>query len=479
MTRYLGTAIRMTILTAILLGLLYPLAITGISQVVFPGAANGSLVKVNGRVVGSSLIAQDFTAARYFQPRPSAAGSGYNAMASSASNLGPTSRTLVDRVRADVRAQLAEDPGLRFGAVPVDMVTTSGSGLDPDITVANARAQAPRVAAARGMSLAERAGARVQPHHGPPARLPRRAARQRAEAEPGARRGPGHQGTLMARGPQAEPPAASGRRRTTRRLRTTARRSSRCRRCASAAGSRCSSATRPASARPTRCSPRPTAGRRAARTSSSASSSRTTARRRATSSSASSRCRSRSSSTAARSSRSSTPPPSSRASRRWVLVDELAHTNVPGTTHEKRWQSVEEILAAGIDVLTTVNVQHLESLNDSVFQITGVRVQRDRAGLRRGPRRGGRPGRPHHLRAAQPPATAASSTTSTRSPAPSRTSSRAATCWRCASWRCARRPKRWTTSSRSTSSRSTRPSTPGPPRTASSCASAPASRPRS
>jgi K+-transporting ATPase ATPase C chain len=154
MTRYLGTAIRMTILTAIVLGLIYPLAITGVAQVLFPGAANGSLVKANGRVIGSSLIAQGFTAAKYFHPRPSAAGAGYDAMASSASNLGPTSRVLVDRVRADVRAQIAENPGLRLGTVPVDMVTTSGSGLDPDITVANARAQAPRVAAARGMGLA-------------------------------------------------------------------------------------------------------------------------------------------------------------------------------------------------------------------------------------------------------------------------------------------------------------------------------------
>jgi K+-transporting ATPase ATPase C chain len=153
MKRSLGTAIRMTILTAILLGLVYPLAITGIAQVLFPGAANGSLVKVDGRVIGSSLIAQAFTAAKYFHPRPSAAGSGYDAMASSASNLGPTSRVLVDRVKADVLRQIAQDPGLSFGAVPVDMVTTSGSGLDPDITVANARAQAPRVAAARDMPV--------------------------------------------------------------------------------------------------------------------------------------------------------------------------------------------------------------------------------------------------------------------------------------------------------------------------------------
>jgi len=153
MTRYLGTAIRMTILTAILLGLIYPLTITGIAQVLFPGAANGSLVRVNGRVVGSSLIAQDFTAAKYFHPRPSAAGAGYDAMASSASNLGPTSSILMDRVKASVSKELAQNPGLRSGSVPVDMVTTSGSGLDPDVAVANARAQAPRVAAARGMSV--------------------------------------------------------------------------------------------------------------------------------------------------------------------------------------------------------------------------------------------------------------------------------------------------------------------------------------
>jgi K+-transporting ATPase ATPase C chain len=151
--KYLGIAVRMTIVTAVLFGLVYPLAMTGIAQVVFPGAANGSLVKVNGRVVGSSLIGQQFSAAKYFQPRPSAAGSGYDAMASSFSNLGPTNATLMVRVKADVARQLGTNPGLRLGAVPVDMVTTSASGLDPDITVANARAQAPRVAVARGMSL--------------------------------------------------------------------------------------------------------------------------------------------------------------------------------------------------------------------------------------------------------------------------------------------------------------------------------------
>ena len=152
--KYVWTAVRMTIVTAVILGIIYPLAMTGIAQVVFPGKADGSLIKRNGVVIGSSLIGQDFTAARYFQPRPSAAGNGYDAMDSSFSNLGPTNVNLADRVKASVKADIAADPGLRFGQVPIDMVTTSGSGLDPDITVANARAQAPRVATARGMSLA-------------------------------------------------------------------------------------------------------------------------------------------------------------------------------------------------------------------------------------------------------------------------------------------------------------------------------------
>ncbi len=152
--KYVWTAIRMTIVTAVIVGIIYPLAMTGIAQVVFPGKADGSLIKKNGVVIGSSLIGQSFTATRYFWPRPSAAGNGYDAMDSSFSNLGPTSRTLADRVQAAVKADIAADPGLRFGQVPIDMVTTSGSGLDPDITVANARVQAPRVAAARGMGVA-------------------------------------------------------------------------------------------------------------------------------------------------------------------------------------------------------------------------------------------------------------------------------------------------------------------------------------
>ena len=151
--KYVWTAIRMTIVTAVIAGIIYPLAMTGIAQVVFPGKADGSLIKRNGVVIGSSLIGQNFTAAKYFWPLPSAAGSGYDAMNSSFSNLGPTNKNLADRVQAAVKADIAADPGLTFGNVPIDMVTTSGSGLDPDVTVANARAQAPRVAAARGTSV--------------------------------------------------------------------------------------------------------------------------------------------------------------------------------------------------------------------------------------------------------------------------------------------------------------------------------------
>jgi len=150
--KHVWTSLRMLLVTAVIFGLIYPLVMTGISQVVFHGRANGSLVKVNGKVVGSKLIGQNFTAAKYFQPRPSAAGNGYDAMDSSFSNLGPTNAKLAQRVQASVKQDIAANPGLRFGQVPIDMVTTSASGLDPDITLANARVQAPRVAAARGMS---------------------------------------------------------------------------------------------------------------------------------------------------------------------------------------------------------------------------------------------------------------------------------------------------------------------------------------
>ena len=154
MNRYVFASIRMAVVTLLVLGLAYPLAMTGLSQVLMPAQANGSLVtSADGTVIGSALIGQNFTDAKYFHGRPSAAGAdGYDASASSASNLAPTSQTLFDAVSARVASAVAENPGLTSGSVPVDMVTASGSGLDPDITLANAYAQMARVASARGMT---------------------------------------------------------------------------------------------------------------------------------------------------------------------------------------------------------------------------------------------------------------------------------------------------------------------------------------
>lgn len=149
MFRYLATSIKMAVLTILLVGIIYPLVITGLGQLLFNRQANGSLIRDGGVVRGSTLIGQSFTGAEYFHPRPSTAGAGYDPLASGGSNLGPTSQALHDRVATDVD-QLRKNEGLR--EVPVDMVTASGSGLDPDITLANAYAQAPRVAGARKMT---------------------------------------------------------------------------------------------------------------------------------------------------------------------------------------------------------------------------------------------------------------------------------------------------------------------------------------
>jgi K+-transporting ATPase ATPase C chain len=150
MKQHLNVAIRFTVVTTLLFGLAYPLLVTGLSQLAFPKQANGSLIEQNGQVVGSRLFGQNFAGDKYFHSRPSSAGNGYDATSSSPSNLGPTNKLLVDRVSQDVAKLQQENPGV---AVPTDLVTSSGSGLDPDISPAAAEFQLGRVARVRAMSV--------------------------------------------------------------------------------------------------------------------------------------------------------------------------------------------------------------------------------------------------------------------------------------------------------------------------------------
>jgi K+-transporting ATPase ATPase C chain len=143
------TAILFTLVTTLLFGIVYPLVMTGIAGLLFPHQANGSLILRNGQVIGSELIAQSFTSDRYFHPRPSAAGNGYDGTSSGGTNLAQSNAKLATRIQGDIDALQKQNPGK---PVPIDMVTTSGSGLDPDVTPDNAFYQAARVAKARGVS---------------------------------------------------------------------------------------------------------------------------------------------------------------------------------------------------------------------------------------------------------------------------------------------------------------------------------------
>ena len=149
LTRNLIAAVLMTIVTTIILGVIYPLGMTAIAQVVFPDKANGQLIERDGKVIGSRIIGQGFSSPGYFHSRPSAAGTGYDAANSAGSNLGPTNKKLIDGVKANVEAARKENPN---AAVPVDYVTASASGFDPHITPATAEFQVPRIARERGMS---------------------------------------------------------------------------------------------------------------------------------------------------------------------------------------------------------------------------------------------------------------------------------------------------------------------------------------
>jgi potassium-transporting ATPase KdpC subunit len=160
MKKNLLTAIWFTLLTTVIFGVIYPLAVTGMAQLLFHDRANGQLIERDGKLVGSRIIGQAFTGSSYFRSRPSAAGTGYDATASGGSNLAPTNKNLIERVKADVQKLHAENPN---AAIPVDLVTTSGSGLDPDISPDAAEFQIPRVAHSRKMKQ-EDVRALVQKH---------------------------------------------------------------------------------------------------------------------------------------------------------------------------------------------------------------------------------------------------------------------------------------------------------------------------
>jgi potassium-transporting ATPase KdpC subunit len=152
MLRHITVALRMIVITIVITGVIYPLTVLGAAQIIFPWRANGSQITSGQKITGSELIGQQFTSTKYFHPRPSAAGKGYDAQASGGSNLGPTNKVFIDTIKDRVAQTIKDNPGLKRGSIPGDMVTASASGLDPDVSIANAYAQAARVARARHIS---------------------------------------------------------------------------------------------------------------------------------------------------------------------------------------------------------------------------------------------------------------------------------------------------------------------------------------
>ena len=353
--RNLVTAVLMTIVTTVILGVIYPLAITGIAQVAFPDKANGQLITKDGKVIGSKIIAQGFSSPGYFRPRPSAAGAGYDAANSAGTQLGPTNKKLVDAVKANVEAARKENPN---ASVPVDLVTTSASGLDPHISPAAADFQVPRVARERGIAEADVRGlvtantverqfgffgeARVNvlelnlaldarypvkkckdmPEHRPTADalLARIKERERARLRIyiGAAPGVGKTYEMLQ---EAHALRDSGLDVVIGFVETYDRRDTQ------------------AQLKDLEVVPRRKVDYRG-----------TTMEEM------------------------DVEAIIERAPKVCV-VDELAHTNVPGSRHTKRYEDVLDLLETGIHVMTAVNIQHLETLNDAVAKATGVRVR--------------------------------------------------------------------------------------------------------
>ena len=370
--RQYGAALRTLLLLTVILGLAYPLAMTGLAQVAFGGNANGSLVARAGRTVGSDLIGQAFTRPvlkngqpkkdadgnpvveadpKYFQSRPSAAGAGYDPLSTCASNLGPENKDLIAAIRTR-RATAAKLDGVDPQQVAPDALLASGSGLDPHISPAYAQEQVARVARARGLDVATVRALVTEHTQGTHARIPRRATRQRPRAQPGT----GCRQPLRRLHPWLAAHQQTGQNRTMARgrLRIYLGAAPGVGKTVAMLGEAHRRVERGTDVVVGICE---THGR--AYTAALIEGLETVPLQEIEHRGASFR-------------ELDLDAVLARAPQ-VALIDELAHTNVPGSRNTKRWEDIHELLDAGIDVISTVNIQHLESLNDVVESITGVK----------------------------------------------------------------------------------------------------------